>query len=275
MASDEVLAGEYVFEPSGYDVPALGEVLPPLLDLTDAPVAVWDAAADDVDEAVAAAIAETEDAVALWRAFRWEAADTTGVTARRVYVAEVGTAAALQTVEAAVLAAAADDTPVVECFATGTAAGPHAQAALGRSALLWTKEQDGPVTVARVFDYVDPNAGPGWFTDHPTLDDDEAAAVARYLDGGSPVLVTTATTVDARDPAQGPVVPMSYRTDGRWVWIDALTYYVRAHGLAPEPQFLDHIYGSDFVPAAVSPADAHRAVAALLVPGGPSPGWGI
>jgi hypothetical protein len=69
----------------------------------------------------------------------------------------------------------------------------------------------------------------------------EQEHVAAYLAAGAPILMTTVLTTDRLDPSRGNVVGASYRTDGTWVWSDALTYYVRVHGLAPEDAFLEWI----------------------------------
>jgi hypothetical protein len=40
---------------------------------------------------------------------------------------------------------------------------------------------------------------------------------------------------DPFDPARGPVVPRGYRTDGTWIWPDAVEYHLVEHGVAPDP----------------------------------------
>jgi hypothetical protein len=95
------------------------------------------------------------------------------------------------------------------------------------------------IRIARVF------AGPGarvadaahtWIADS-----EERERVTAYLDAGSPILTTTALTGDLLDPARGRAVGASYRTDGTWLWSDALMYYAREYGLAPEDDFYAHI----------------------------------
>jgi hypothetical protein len=93
--------------------------------------------------------------------------------------------------------------------------------------------------VARVYDYVDDAAEPGFATDHPRLDPAEARRVVGYLRSGAMVMTTTERRPDVLDPAAGAVVPLSFRTDGHWVWSEATTYFAERHALAPEPELLD------------------------------------
>jgi hypothetical protein len=84
----------------------------------------------------------------------------------------------------------------------------------------------------------------------------ERERVAAYLRGAPLILATTALAQDQLDPQRGKAVGASYRTDGDWVWSDALTYYVRVHGLAPESELLERIRAHDYV--CPSPDDAAR-----------------
>jgi hypothetical protein len=92
------------------------------------------------------------------------------------------------------------------------------------------------VRIARVFAGEAGEERDDWLAD-PT----ERERIASYLRSGAPILMTTALQEDRLDPARGKVVGSSYRTDGSWVWSDALSYYVRVHGLAPQEEFREHI----------------------------------
>jgi hypothetical protein len=89
------------------------------------------------------------------------------------------------------------------------------------------------------------------------------------LEGGSVLMSTTARLDDVLDPADGRGrVPTGFRTDGVWVWSDAVAYYLRAHGVAPVSGLLSHFHSESADPAAASP-DAvamFRATAALTRP---------
>jgi len=105
------------------------------------------------------------------------------------------------------------------------------------------------------------------FPDDPRVswltDADEQERIAGYLRAGAPILMTTTLLADRLDPDRGRAVGASYRTDGTWVWSDALTYYVGAYGLAPEDEFRDHIKGRAYACPAPDEAARNRALAAL------------
>ena len=106
---------------------------------------------------------------------------------------------------------------------------------------------DPSIRMARVFDGADAT-GTGFFdAGHPTVEAHTRELLLRYLDGGAALLVTTERHADVRDPSQADVVPISFRTDGTWIWNDALTFYVRTYGLAPEPEFVARMAGLGFV----------------------------
>lgn len=97
----------------------------------------------------------------------------------------------------------------------------------------------GTVHIARVF--AGPGAQAGDATHTWIADSEERERVAAYLKAGVPILTTTALGPDLLDPARGKTVGASYRTDGTWVWSDALMYYTREYGLAPQDDFYVHI----------------------------------
>jgi hypothetical protein len=94
-------------------------------------------------------------------------------------------------------------------------------------------------------------------------DADERERITGYLRAGKPILMTTALQPDRLDPARGKAVGSSYRTDGSWVWSDALTYYVRVHDLAPEDEFYRHIRANGYACPAPDDASQDRALAVL------------
>jgi len=102
---------------------------------------------------------------------------------------------------------------------------------------------DGPpFKVARVFDFVKPDTGPGFLPGHKVVADEaERERLLQYLAGGTPVLYTTARSSDVLDPQAGEVVPASFRTDGEWIWTDAVAFYLEHHGLAPDEELAAHI----------------------------------
>jgi hypothetical protein len=100
--------------------------------------------------------------------------------------------------------------------------------------------------------------------DHPRIDSPERERLVRYLSAGEPLLVTPALDVDVVAPELGQVVPVSFRTDGYWIWSDAAGYYLQRHGLAPDPGLLAHIRARDYAVPEIDGAALHRAGAAFL-----------
>jgi hypothetical protein len=124
--------------------------------------------------------------------------------------------------------------------------------------------------LAAAFDFADPVTGPGFAPGHPVIDDiGDRERVLGYLRGGTPVLTTTAGMPDILDPAAGPVVPTSFRTDGAWIWTDTVAYYLSRHGLAPDARLAAHIDAmcarGQAVPG-TDPGTAARAADFLLRP---------
>jgi hypothetical protein len=74
----------------------------------------------------------------------------------------------------------------------------------------------------------------------PTIatDDRRRSRMVRYLNDGT-ILVRDPTTsgTDPLDPAGR--VPRGYRTDGEWIWPEALAYFLDRHNVAPEPEFAE------------------------------------
>ncbi len=145
--------------------------------------------------------------------------------------------------------------------------------AWAHSALLWAAEPPVPLKLARVFDAVDPEEGPSFAPDHLVLDDpEEIARLLEYLDGALPILTTTALMADVVDPEHLEVVPLTFRTDGTWIWTDTISYYLSRYALAPEDELLDHLRSVD-LPAPVSEVTLHRVLAFLQRPDDVEPVW--
>jgi hypothetical protein len=101
--------------------------------------------------------------------------------------------------------------------------------------------------VVPLYDGMDPVTGPYFGPDHERIADPaERERVAGYMRDGLVVLRTTSLEPDAVEPSRGSVVPGSFRTDGSWVWSDALMYYAREHGIAPDREFYAHVVASGY-----------------------------
>ncbi|MDQ7810912.1 hypothetical protein Q5425_44925 [Amycolatopsis sp. A133] len=216
-----------------------------------------------------------------WSAVRRPAGDVPHPEPRVVYVAEVDDAddAAAEPAELAgrfqeTLTAAGERDPQVEVVSMHGVRPRYQRAAQQGGKLLWSPHEDVEVGVARVFDEVDPQAGPRFSPDHVKITDaGERASLVGYLDAGTELLVTTGTMADVVDPEQGSVVPMNFRTDGHWVWTDTVTYYLRHHHLAPEPGLLRHLRDAEGPPPPLDTVLLGRALDALRPSAADEPVW--
>lgn len=157
-------------------------------------------------------------------------------------------------------------TPRIEVVGTDEVPG-YQRAARANGALVWAATEPPELSVARVFDRVDPDGRPQFDQDHPQLtDQDELQRVLDYLRAGEVLLSTAATMDDVVRPDRGRVVPTTYRTDGVWLWPDAVSYYLEEYGLAPDEQFFAHIRAAGRPPEQLDAVSTHRALRHLLDP---------
>ena len=100
--------------------------------------------------------------------------------------------------------------------------------------------------------------------DLATLDPALADRVTSYLEAGSIILRTTQLVPDAARPEDHtPVVPISTRSDGTYVWSEAVPYYVRTYHVSPGHDFLAHLESQGWEAAALS-ADEVASVSEAL-----------
>lgn len=228
---------------------------------------------DALAEAAAAAVAGT-GALGLWRA--WRAVDNPEAwldeaAATAVWLVEMRPntpEGELPVVTARIqdrLITAGSEHPQVEVYTSGTLLPSYQLIAHAGGGLLWAATPEFEVLIARVFDKVDPVNGPAFDPDHPCLDsgNEERQRVLDYLTKGVPLLVTTALVNDVIEPDRGPAVPMTFRTDGRWIWTDAVTYYLVTHGIAPDAELLAHIRENEYQMPLVDGVAEWRAMRAL------------
>ncbi|RFU39484.1 hypothetical protein DZF91_22225 [Actinomadura logoneensis] len=97
----------------------------------------------------------------------------------------------------------------------------------------------------------------------PDVPEDERDALVRYLEQAPIVLAARSLDVDELDPGRAARVPLTFHTDGAWVWPGAVGYYLRAHDVAPDPELVAHARGNGFRPPEVD--DATRGAAVTLI----------
>lgn len=118
---------------------------------------------------------------------------------------------------------------------------------------------------AKVFDGTNPDTGFP-IIDRPQLRDDEAPRLLAYLKAGSLVLFAHSYAEDAYYPEKPPAVPLTFATDGTWVWPGAVAYYLEQYEMPPEDEFLNHIRSRNYEPPEVS-EEALEAARLLLTTG--------
>jgi hypothetical protein len=243
-------------------LPTASEWAPPLYDFTAAfPSESGDHTARDALDRTAEDIARTPGVRGLWRSWRNPIIGDSPPC--RVFVAETDEEADPVLLTGRLqrgLAAAGEAEPQVEVYTTGERLPPYQELARSRGTLLWSLAA-GPFLMAPVFDEDGSMA---------RFDDlDEAGKVAAYLRAGELLLSTPERLVDALAPVRGMVVPANIRTDGTWVWADAVTYYLEEYGLEPVPGLLAHIRSAHYTSPAVDGATRHRAIVFLTEPNSP------
>ncbi|MBA8948665.1 glycohydrolase toxin TNT-related protein [Actinomadura namibiensis] len=118
---------------------------------------------------------------------------------------------------------------------------------------------------ARVFDHGDPESGRPVVT-RPAVPWHEVEDVVAYLRHAPVVLGARSLAPDRVEPERGERVPLTFHTDGTWVWSGAVGYYLEQHGVPPEADLVAHIRARGFRVPEVS--DAEREAARAAVTGG-------
>ncbi|TDE18829.1 hypothetical protein [Actinomadura sp. 6K520] len=98
--------------------------------------------------------------------------------------------------------------------------------------------------IARLFDSVDAAGVP--VVRRPAVPDEERERLLRYLERAPIVLAARGHDADLLDPGRRAEVPMTYHTDGTWIWPGAVAYYLRVHGVPPEPDLAGFARGNGF-----------------------------
>lgn len=101
----------------------------------------------------------------------------------------------------------------------------------------------------------------------PPLAPAERDAVLAYLDQAPVAFPAGAPVPDLEDAAGPAVVPSGYRTDGTWVWPEAVAYYLRVHGISPDVGLVSHIRANAGRVPEVSPESLNTAVRTLTANG--------
>ena len=104
---------------------------------------------------------------------------------------------------------------------------------------------DRAIRRARVFDQMGPDGGRPSVS-RPPVPPDEVAPLVEYLRKAPVVMAARSLAPDQIDPSRGDRVPLSFHTDGTWVWAGAVAYYLEQHGIPPEPDLVAHARAQGF-----------------------------
>ena len=91
--------------------------------------------------------------------------------------------------------------------------------------------------LVRAFDVVENGRG-FWY--RPMIGAREKYLLLQYLESAPVVLSSRGSANDLFSGAER-VVPLAFRTDGRWVWPEGVAYYLREHEIPPSTALVDHI----------------------------------
>lgn len=221
-------------------------------------------AADVVDAAVVTAAEAAPAILALWRAWRLPEGGSPWPPPRRVFVVEIATNEQVEVANVLqqTLVSAGETDPQVEVYQTGADVPTYQNLARANGALLWARTAEPAVRVAALFPTGDHVGMPAERTDRH-LDHDERDRLLDYLRRGAAMLMTEARTEDVVDRRRGAVVPMSFRTDGEFIWTDAVAYYLAEYGMRPDSELVAHIRERDYRCSTVDGAGLRRALTAL------------
>lgn len=101
------------------------------------------------------------------------------------------------------------------------------------------------------------------YTQHPVVPPQERAQLIEYLESAPVVLAARSHDTDQLDPSGPLSVPLTFHTDGTWIWPGALGYYLRQHNVAPDPEVVEHARSRGFQVPAVADETKEMAVSVI------------
>lgn len=122
--------------------------------------------------------------------------------------------------------------PQVEVFRPENALDPHYHAPALSTATEIHADGPAPVIELALFDPAEQRREP---------DGPQRQAQLAYLRSGEPLTEDDEWAPDLFTEDDEPVVPLTLRTDGRWVWSDATAHYLEVHGVALPEGLRAHI----------------------------------
>ncbi|HEX6754567.1 MAG TPA: hypothetical protein VF109_01330 [Mycobacteriales bacterium] len=271
LTEEEGLLARAALERVGED-PGLVDLSRQLEELPDPPYTFTGVPGepDEVDLAVVEAAAPVGGVRGLWRVQRTSSRATV-----KIRLVEASDGADLLEMAAEmqhVIAEAGEVPPRIEVITPDAELPPYHREAMAAAELVWVAPDETDPELVRVFDGADPETGPYFRPDHPKLTGPDRDRALRYLNAGETVLASFGYMDDVVDPAALDAVPVSFRSDGRWIWTDTVAYYLERHDLAPDPGLLEHVLAATEPPPRLSWVQRHRAMQVLTAPD-EEPAW--
>lgn len=119
----------------------------------------------------------------------------------------------------------------------------------------------GALRTAEVFDDADSAGRP--ITDRPEVSPTERDRLLEYLEQAPVVLAAHSYDTDQLDPRGAASVPLTFHTDGSWIWPAAVGYYLRTHAVPPQADLVAHIREQGFQLPAVDERARQAAASAI------------
>lgn len=98
--------------------------------------------------------------------------------------------------------------------------------------------------IAELFDGADAEGRP--IIQRIPVPPEERDRLLDYLEHAPVVLAARGYDTDRLNPADTPSVPLTFHTDGHWIWPGSVAYYLRRHNVPPEQDLVAHIRGLGF-----------------------------
>ena len=113
---------------------------------------------------------------------------------------------------------------------------------------VWQETGDAYRNCPSITEFIDPGAATQYDID----------AVASYLENAQVVATTSRLGFPCAVTGKQFGGSVSYRTDGVWLWLDDLAYYVREHNIRIPDKMLETMQRNNFVPPPVSDVDVEK-----------------
>lgn len=102
----------------------------------------------------------------------------------------------------------------------------------------------GGLYEAKPYDSTGPDGRP--VVDRPPVPEEIRDRLVQYLEQAPVVLAAHSLAADLLSQDGRNAVPLTFHTDGTWLWQGSVGYYLKTHGLPPEPALVAHVQSAGF-----------------------------